>query len=104
MLIVITFLAAFYIGLFYGVYQDIQKAIKQKQEKQLARMNRKREIEREELRQLDFNERLESMETESIFLLNEISREKDPNKVIKLHKELQRVQKQRYITKYKEDS
>ena len=104
MLIVITFLAAFYIGLFYGVYQDIQKAIKQKQEKQLARMNRKRQEEQEELKKLDFLERLETMENESIFLLNEIAREKDPNKVIKLHKELQRVQKQRYITKYKEDS
>ena len=104
MLIVITFLAAFYIGLFYGVYQDIQKSIARKQEKQLARMDRKREKELEELRRLDFDERLESMENESIFLLNEIAREKDPNKVIKLHKELQRVQKQRYITKYKEDS
>ena len=104
MLIVITFLAAFYIGLFYGVYKDIQKSIEKKQQKQAARISRKREIEREELRQLDFDERLESMETESIFLLNEIAREKDPNKVIKLHKELQRVQKQRYITKYKEDS
>ena len=104
MLIVITFLAAFYIGLFYGVYKDIQKSIEKKQQKQTAIINRKRETEREELRQLDFNERLESMENESIFLLNEIAREKEPNKVIKLHKELQRVQKQRYITKYKEDS
>ena len=102
MLIVITFLAAFYIGLFYGVYQDIQKSIARKQEKQLARMDRKREIEREELRQLDFAERLESMENETVYLLNTIANEKDPNKVIKLHKELQRVQKQRYVTKYKE--
>jgi Flp pilus assembly protein TadB len=104
MIIVITFLAAFYIGLFYGVYQDKQKSIARKQEKQLARINRKREIEREELKQLDFNERLETMENETVYLLNRIANEKDSNKVIKLHKELQRVQKQRYITKYKEDS
>lgn len=104
MLIPIVLLMGFVVGLFYGIYQDIQKSIARKQEKQLARINRKMGTEREELKQLDFNERLETMETETIFLLNEIAREKDPNKVIKLHKELQRVQKQRYITKYKEDS
>lgn len=102
MLIPIVLLMGFVVGLFYGVYQEIETAIERKQQKQLARINRKKEIEREELRQLDFDERLESMENESVFLLNEIAREKDPNKVIKLHKELQRVQKQRYITKYKE--
>lgn len=104
MLIPIVLLMGFVVGLFYGVYQEIETAIKRKQEKQLARINRKKEIEREELKELDFLERLETMENESVFLLNEIAREKDPNKVIKLHKELQRVQKQRYITKYKETS
>lgn len=102
MLIVITFLGAFYIGLFYGVYKDIQKSIAQKQEKQLARINRKREIEREELRQLDFDERLQAMENETVWILNELENETDRTQVIKLNKELQRVQKQRYITKYKE--
>ena len=104
MLIVITFLAAFYIGLFYGVYQDLVKAAEKKRQKQIEKINRKRQEEQEELKELDFLERLETMENESVFLLDEIARETDPNKVIKLHKELQRVQKQRYITKYKEDS
>lgn len=102
MLIPIVLLIGFVVGLFYGVYQEIETAIERKQEKQLARINRKKEIECEELKELDFLERLETMENESVFLLNEIEKEKDPNNVIKLHKELQRVQKQRYITKYKE--
>ena len=104
MLIPIILLMGFVVGLFYGVYQEIETAIERKQEKQLARIDRKREKELEELKQLDFAERLETMENESVFLLNEIAKETDTNKVVKLHKELQRVQKQRYITKYKETS
>ena len=95
MLIPVIIIAAFYIGLLYGLFQDIQKAIKQKQERQLARDD-------SELKQLDFNERLQSMENETVWILNELENETDRTQVIKLNKELQRVQKQRYITKYKE--
>ena len=95
MLIPIIIIAAFYIGLFHGLFQDIKKSIKQKQERQLAR-------EDSELKQLDFDERLQAMENETTWILKELETETDRAQIIKLNKELQRIQKQRYITKYKE--
>lgn len=102
MLIIIVFLGAFYIGLFYGVYQDIKKSIAKKQAKIDRRLEARRLHEQEDLKRLDMEERLQSMEAETVYILNQIANETDSNKVIKLHKEFQRVQKQRYIAKYKE--
>lgn len=112
-LIIVLFLVGFCSALIKSLIQDYKNAMDKKETDkydrellQYERDRKRKEIKQfynsQDLKELDKLERLETIENATIWIDNELKCETDPKKRILLHKELERLQKQHYITKYKE--
>ena len=110
---VILFILAFIVSLIKSIDNDFKKSLEKRKTDSFNRQVQQYEmdVKIEEMKQfyrdrdlmeLDKMERLETIQTGTNWIYNELQKETDPKKRTQLQKEMERLQKQHYITKYKE--